>query len=323
VLELLTEPLASLTYDPDALTADPPSVDEAIRQTDAMALKVHGPNPVREQQTVTEVLARRDRRPELTALLRQAGAIAREHAGRWGPPAISLLTDLAARDFILLAWPRTEHVQQLLEGDGLATAEAPECPCKRPATTRVGRTRLRYTPTRGVSIRGLAAVDAELRATNDDIVANAAWHWSPMTADDIFTRTGIRERRYTAHPLDDLAAAAALRVLEQPGCDEVEVGGVVVCSATNTQLMPPLAARVADRIGLTKLAGVWDVVAACAGLPYGLAHAARVVEEADCAVLLVLAERFSDKLGTVRSSRMLFGDGAAALLLSPAPRAAK
>jgi len=82
--------------------------------------------------------------------------------------------------------------------------------------------------------------------------------------------------------------------------------------------MPSLAARVADRAGLTQLAGVWDVVAACAGLPYGLAQAARIVEEAGCAVLLVLAEKFSDKLGTVRSSRMLFGDGAAAMLLCPA-----
>jgi 3-oxoacyl-[acyl-carrier-protein] synthase-3 len=68
------------------------------------------------------------------------------------------------------------------------------------------------------------------------------------------------------------------------------------------------------------IVAAFDVVAACAGLPYGLAQAAHIVEAAGCAVLLVLAEKFSDKLGTVRSSRMLFGDGAAAMLLIPARR---
>jgi 3-oxoacyl-(acyl-carrier-protein) synthase III len=319
VLEMLTEPLACVTYDPSALTADPPSVDEALRQTNALALLVSGPTPICEQQTVTEVLQLRDRHPELTALLRQAGAIVREHAGRWGPPAISRLTSLSSSDFVLLAWPRAEHVQHLLETDAEVQASGPlESQRSSPALIRgVGRRR-RYTPSRGVILRGIAAVDAELRATNEDIVANAAWHWSPMTAEDIFARTGIRERRYTQRPLDDLAVAAARRVLAQPGCNDVEVGSVVVCSSTNTQLMPSLAARVGNRLGLTELAGVWDVVAACAGLPYGLAQAAHVIEEAECSVLLVLAERFSDKLGTVRSSRMLFGDGAAALMLSPA-----
>ncbi len=61
-----------------------------------------------------------------------------------------------------------------------------------------------------------------------------------------------------------------------------------------------------------------DLIAACAGLPYGLLEAIRILQEVERPVLVVCAEKFSDKLGNVRTSRMLFGDGAAALVVGPA-----
>jgi 3-oxoacyl-[acyl-carrier-protein] synthase-3 len=60
------------------------------------------------------------------------------------------------------------------------------------------------------------------------------------------------------------------------------------------------------------------VVAACAGLPYGLAEATRILQEVERPVLVVCAEKFSDKIGNVRPSRMIFGDGAAAIVVGPA-----
>src|SRR3954447_18231644 len=60
-----------------------------------------------------------------------------------------------------------------------------------------------------------------------------------------------------------------------------------------------------------------DIVAACAGLPYGLSEATRLLQEVDRPVLLVCGEKFSDKIGTVRPPRMIFGDGAAALVIGP------
>jgi 3-oxoacyl-[acyl-carrier-protein] synthase-3 len=59
-------------------------------------------------------------------------------------------------------------------------------------------------------------------------------------------------------------------------------------------------------------------VAACAGFPYGLAEAARLLQEVQRPVLVVCAEKFSDKIGTVRTSRMIFGDGAGAIVVAPA-----
>jgi 3-oxoacyl-[acyl-carrier-protein] synthase-3 len=63
-------------------------------------------------------------------------------------------------------------------------------------------------------------------------------------------------------------------------------------------------------------------VAACAGLPYGLSEAIRQLQEVRRPVLLVCGEKFSDKIGTVRTSRMIFGDGAAALVVGPAAEGA-
>jgi hypothetical protein len=54
----------------------------------------------------------------------------------------------------------------------------------------------------------------------------------------------------------------------------------------------------------------WDVA--------GLAEAIRQLQEVERPVLLVCGEKFSDKIGTVRTSRMIFGDGAAAVVLGPA-----
>ena len=65
-----------------------------------------------------------------------------------------------------------------------------------------------------------------------------------------------------------------------------------------------------------------DLVAACAGLPYAIANAVRLLDETERPVLVVAGEKFSDKIGTVRTSRMLFGDASAALVVGPAPSGA-
>src|SRR5207245_10169146 len=66
----------------------------------------------------------------------------------------------------------------------------------------------------------------------------------------------------------------------------------------------------------------YDLVAARAGLPDELAEAVRLLQEVERPVLVVCGEKFSDKIGTVRTSRMIFGDGAAALVVGPAPAGA-
>jgi 3-oxoacyl-(acyl-carrier-protein) reductase len=54
-------------------------------------------------------------------------------------------------------------------------------------------------------------------------------------------------------------------------------------------------------------------------MSYGLAEAIRLLQELKRPVIVVCAEKFSDKIGTVRTSRMIFGDGATAMVVGPAP----
>src|SRR5205809_1001925 len=100
-------------------------------------------------------------------------------------------------------------------------------------------------------------------------------------------------------------------------------GGVIVCTCTSARPMPSAATLLSARLGIFQTHASYDVVAACAGLPYGLAEAIRLLQEVKCPVLVVAVEKFSDKVGTVRASRMLFGDGAAALVVGPAGAAGR
>jgi 3-oxoacyl-[acyl-carrier-protein] synthase III len=87
-------------------------------------------------------------------------------------------------------------------------------------------------------------------------------------------------------------------------------------------MMPSLATWLSGQLGMHQTRASCDIVAACAGLPYGLSEAIRLLQEVERPVLVVCGEKFSDKIGTVRASRMIFGDGAAALVVGPAPAGA-
>ena len=93
---------------------------------------------------------------------------------------------------------------------------------------------------------------------------------------------------------------------------------MIFCSCTSTTLIPSVATWLSGQLGIFQTHGSFDLIAACAGFPYGLAEAVRLLQEVKRPVLVVCAEKFSDKIGTVRPSRMIFGDGAAALVVGPA-----
>jgi 3-oxoacyl-[acyl-carrier-protein] synthase III len=97
---------------------------------------------------------------------------------------------------------------------------------------------------------------------------------------------------------------------------------VLVSTCTSNRLIPSIACWVSGELGLQQTHASVDLVAACAGLPYGLAEAVRQLQEVRRPVLLICVEKFSDKIGSVRPSRMIFGDGASAMLVAPAASAA-
>jgi 3-oxoacyl-[acyl-carrier-protein] synthase-3 len=91
-----------------------------------------------------------------------------------------------------------------------------------------------------------------------------------------------------------------------------------VATCTSDRLIPSTACWLSGELGMLQTHASVDLVAACAGLPYGLSEAVRLLQEVRRPVLLVCAEKFSDKIGSVRTSRMIFGDGASAIVVGPA-----
>jgi 3-oxoacyl-(acyl-carrier-protein) synthase III len=168
-------------------------------------------------------------------------------------------------------------------------------------------------------LEALAIVRGEHVCTNDDVIRNASFSWSPMSADEIAAKTGIEQRRYTSREPEQLALHAARAALAKSGRHPAEIGAVLVSTCTSNRQIPSMACWLSGELGLQQTHASADLVAACAGLPYGLAEAIRQLQEVRRPVLLVCVEKFSDKIGGVRTSRMIFGDGAAAMVISPAP----
>jgi 3-oxoacyl-[acyl-carrier-protein] synthase-3 len=169
-------------------------------------------------------------------------------------------------------------------------------------------------------IEALAVAHGDLVCTNEDLIRNAAYNWSPMSADEIFRKTGIEQRRYTSHSLEEIALQAAQAALDHAGRGPEEIGAVLLCTCSSTRLVPSVATWLSGQLGIFQTHASCDIVAACAGLAYGLSEATRLLQEVQRPVVVVCVEKFSDKIGNVRPSRMIFGDGAAAIVLGVAPQ---
>jgi len=140
------------------------------------------------------------------------------------------------------------------------------------------------------------------------------------TSDEwIVSRTGIRERRVAAahETTASMAAVAGLRAIRTAGIDPDEIDLILLATLTPDYWMPSTAALVKEAIGNTRAAAM-DVSAACSGFVYAFATAqAYIASGLATHVLVIGAElltRFLDY--TDRSTCILFGDGAGAVVLS-------
>jgi 3-oxoacyl-[acyl-carrier-protein] synthase III len=229
--------------------------------------------------------------------------------------------NLGDDDFVVAFVPRNhevlEFIRRVRAGAPARPRPAPPSEARKPVTPlrpTVVREQFELMP----RLESLSVVKGEHVCTNEDIVRNAAYSWSSMTAEDIEQKTGIRERRYTARRLEHISLQAAHAALQGAGRRPEEIGAVIFCSCTTTTLIPSVATWLSGQLGIYQTHASYDVIAACAGFPYGMAEAVRLLQEVERPVLVVCAEKFSDKIGTVRPSRMIFGDGAAALVVGPA-----
>ena len=152
------------------------------------------------------------------------------------------------------------------------------------------------------------------------VLTNADLERMVDTSDDwIRTRTGIRERRVAAahETTASMAAVAGLRAIRTAGIEPEDIDLILLGTLTPDYWMPSTAALVKEAIGNTK-AAAFDVMAACSGFVYGFATAQAYIQAGLAKHVLVigaeLLTRFLDY--TDRSTCILFGDGAGAVVLS-------
>jgi 3-oxoacyl-[acyl-carrier-protein] synthase-3 len=151
------------------------------------------------------------------------------------------------------------------------------------------------------------------------IVTNAELAARMDTSDDwIVSRSGIRERRVAAEGelTSHLAVKAAARALTDAGVKASDVDLIVLATATPDLTFPATATRVQAALGITRGAA-FDLQAVCSGFIFALATADNFIKagQADCA-LVIGAETFSRILDwDDRSTSVLFGDGAGAVVL--------
>src|SRR4051794_16396180 len=136
----------------------------------------------------------------------------------------------------------------------------------------------------------------------------------------ILERTGICER-HIADPdvaTSDLAAEAARAALTQRGIAATEIDCILVCTVTPDMMFPSTACLVQHKIGAK---GAWgfDLIAACSGFLYGLTTGAHLVSAGTHKKVLVIGADTMSRIidYTDRSTCILWGDGAGAMLIEP------
>jgi len=135
----------------------------------------------------------------------------------------------------------------------------------------------------------------------------------------IRTRTGIKERRiFEEGPTSDMATKAAEDLLKSKNISPDEIDAIIVATITPDMFFPATACIVQNNIG-AKNAWGFDLLAACSGFLFAYQVGCSLVESGSYKKVMVIG---ADKMSSItdytdRNNCILFGDGAAAVLLEP------
>jgi 3-oxoacyl-[acyl-carrier-protein] synthase III len=167
-----------------------------------------------------------------------------------------------------------------------------------------------------------AAITAVGGYVPEDKLTNADFEKMVDTTDEwIKTRTGIEERRILrgeGKATSDLAAPAILQLCEKRGISPEEIDCIICATVTPDMVFPATANIISDKIGAKNAFG-FDLSAACSGFLYALTVGASMIESRRYKKVVVVG---ADKMSAIvdysdRTTSILFGDGAGAVLLEP------
>jgi len=166
------------------------------------------------------------------------------------------------------------------------------------------------------AITAIGGFVPENRLTNADLekIVDTNDEW-------ILTRTGIAERRILNEPgkaTSDLCVPAVLELCKKRGISPEEIDCIIIGTVTPDMFFPSTANIVCDKLG-AKNAWGFDLAAACSGFLYSLTTGAALIESGRYKKVVVVG---ADKMSAIvdysdRSTCIIFGDGAGAVLLEP------
>jgi 3-oxoacyl-[acyl-carrier-protein] synthase-3 len=168
-----------------------------------------------------------------------------------------------------------------------------------------------------IGITGVGSYVPERVLTNDDLakIVDTSDEW-------ITERTGIKERHVAAETqaASDLALPAAQQALAMAGLDPADVELVIVATVTPDMFFPSTGSLVATALGADD-AGAYDLSAGCTGFMYALAQAYGAVAGGLSDNAVVIGAETLSKITNWhdRSTCVLFGDGAGAVVLERVP----
>jgi 3-oxoacyl-[acyl-carrier-protein] synthase-3 len=169
---------------------------------------------------------------------------------------------------------------------------------------------------RRVKISGLSTYVPPRLLTNADLekMVETSDEW-------ILQRTGIRERHIVEEGMatSDMAKEASLGALRQAGIGPDDIGFIVVGTTTPDMMFPSTACLLQDKLGARQAWG-FDLGAACSGFTYALTTGAQMIATgAHDHALVIGADTMSSIIDYQdRTTCVLFGDGAGAVVLAPA-----
>ena len=327
IFDLLFGVFSTRLHHATELPAIKPTVAEFTGQADALTFVIPDHDPDYPVFSLDDIIDAHEDVPELEALMRWAMVLHNQYPWNRSRTVLRGPGQIGDDDFVVAFYPRNRDVmtfiQRVRRPDGGRKPAARAGDDEKIAVVAPARP---YPPVQvrkafavQPKLEALAIVRGEFICGNDDVIRNASFSWSPMSAAEISAKTGINQRRYTSLEPEQLALPAVRAALAKSGRAAQEIGAVLVSTCTSNRLIPSMGCWLSGELGLLQTHASADVVAACAGFPYGMAEAIRQLQEVGRPVLLVCVEKFSDKIGNVRTSRMIFGDGAAAMVIGPAP----
>lgn len=168
-----------------------------------------------------------------------------------------------------------------------------------------------------------AAITTTAKYLPEGVLSNSDLEKLFETNDEwIRTRTGIRERRILRDPekaTSFMCTEVARQLLEKRGIGADEIDLIIVATMTPDMLFPSTACIVQGNINARNAWG-FDLEAACSGFLYGLHTGSQFIESGNCRKVMVIG---ADKMSSIidysdRTTAILFGDGAAGVILEPA-----